>query len=241
MNEQIHELISSYLSGGNTPEQDRELFEACSKRPETAELLRSHLMLSLKLRSLREQTEVPADVRNSLLLRVNELQAERERHSVHESPPRERVNRFGWAHILGSTIATAAAAAALFMLLPESTPPTSTALQAVDTVRIVQRDTIVQTRDITRPVYITRVIREKPVIDIENLVDTSPPSDNRESDATVTVPIIAPVLENVSHAEAIPVKEQLRQAKVNQYLDQYNSMLASVETVQLTSRDRISQ
>ena len=239
MNEHIHELISSYLHGGNTPAQDRELFEACSKHPETAELLRSHLILSLKLRSLREQTEVPTDIRNSLLLRVNELQSERERNPLPTNLPRERVHRFGWAHILGSSLATAAAAAMLFIMWPDASGPSSAELQTTDTVRLVKLDTVVQTRNVDKPVYITRVVRERAVVPADNFVE-APPANN-ESELPSNPTPVTPELENVTFAEVVQVKEQLRQAKVSQYLEQYNSMLASVESVQLSSRDRVSQ
>ncbi len=243
MNEHIHELISSYLHGGNTPEQDRELFDACSRNPETADLLRQQILLSLKLRGLREQTEVPADLRNALLLRINELQGERKRSAAPATAnvPRERERRFGWVHILGSSIATAAVAGLFFVLLPDAQSPDTASLSVTDTVRVVERDTVLQTRDILRPVYITRtVVREKkdgiasPVDERLPITQTPAPVDDKRQP-------LPQVIEDVTYAVVQPVREAQRQAKVSQYLEQYNAMLASVESVQLSSRDRVSQ
>ena len=50
MNDRIEELIVSYLHRGSTPEQERELFEACKNNSEVAALLRRHVTMSLKLR-----------------------------------------------------------------------------------------------------------------------------------------------------------------------------------------------
>jgi hypothetical protein len=241
MNEHIHELIIGYLHGGNSPEQDRELFDACSANPDTAEHLRMQIMLSLKLRGLREQTQVTTDLRNSLLLRVNELQAEREAAAPTPTSPaiRKPTRRFGWAHVLGSALATGAATWMLFFFVNESEAPTSTASIAVDTLRIVERDTVVQTRDVVRPVYITRSVKQaRPdgaaVEELPSLTDT------QNTPETVS-PVLPPVHEDVGYAEMHPLRELQRQAKVSQFLQQYNAMLASVESVQLTSRDRVSQ
>ncbi|MCZ7556597.1 MAG: hypothetical protein M5R41_09365 [Bacteroidia bacterium] len=238
MNERIHELIIGYLHGGNTPEQDKELFDACSMHPETAEHLRMQIMLSLKLRGLREQTQVPADLRNDLLLRVNELQAGREAAMPPAPVASLAPRRFGWAHMFGSALAAGAAVWMLFFFVTESDIPVSNA-GIIDTLRVVERDTVVQTRDIVRPVYITRTAEQARPDDAA--AEDMPALTDRPVAPDAVTPDIPSVLEDVSYAEVQPLRELQRQAKVSQYLQQYNAMLASVESVQLTSRDRVSQ
>jgi hypothetical protein len=239
MNEHIHELISGYLHGGNTPEQDRELFDACGAHPETAEHLRMQIMLSLKLRALREQTQVPNDLRNSLLLRVNELQAEREATAPAPPVAHKPARRFGWAHVLGSALASGAAAWMLFFFVTDSDTRQTTASLPVDTLRLVERDTVVQTRDVVRPVYITRIVKQ-PLPD-GAAVEDLPSLTNTQRAPESADPVLPPVLEDVRYAEVQPLRELQRQAKVSQFLQQYNAMLASVESVQLTTQDRVSQ
>src|SRR5512143_2705107 len=108
MNERIEELILAYLHRGSTPDQERELFEACKADPEAAKLLRRHVILSLKLRQLREDTEVPAESRNQLLVRINEEQARlAAEHPAKVVTGNIPVRRFGWAHLFGGALATA--------------------------------------------------------------------------------------------------------------------------------------
>jgi hypothetical protein len=239
MTDHIQELISSYLHGGTTPEQERELFETCARHPETAELLRRHLLLSLKIRGLREQTDVPAELRNTLLLRLNELQAARMRNTP-ATIPVERKPRFGWGHVLSSAMASAAIAVLVFLLLP-SRPDTPSVVTVTDTVRVVERDTVLQIHEINRPVYITRAsvddgrLQHNPIE--ESAADVSIAEQPIEDE---TQPRTSPPA-NETYVEALPLREIERRAKVNQYLEQYNSMLASVETVRLTRNDRITQ
>lgn len=162
MNEHIQELISAYLHRGSTPEQERELFDACRRDPEIAEQLRQHLILSLKLRGLRDDVTVSPSLHAAVAQRIAEASApaaspdaEHEIAAAPAPPPR----RFRLAHLFGTGVATAAAAAALvLLLLPETDPGSARSTQPVanlaDTVYIVEKDTVTQLREVTRTVYI---------------------------------------------------------------------------------------
>lgn len=243
MNERIHELISGYLHGGNTPAEEKELFDACGSNPETAELLRQHLMLSLRLRSLREQTTVPQDLGNAVLLRINELQAEREAANPAPVPMREAaeppVRRFGWVHLFGASLATASLAALLVFLVPDSDAPIAMVEGGRDTVTVVRADTVTQVREISTPVYIVR--------NVPAPAGTQRASDPTQMQAEEVAEAITPLEDQqvrefpIQSALADVITSGQREARVLHFLEQYNSMLATVESVQLSSKDRVTQ
>ncbi len=265
MNERIEELISAYLHRGSTPEQERELFEACSRHPETAELLRQHLVLSLKIRTLREDVQVPTEVRNEVLRRVNTLETEglrrEELPQPHEASAAPR-RRFGWAHLLGTGFAAASCTVAI-LLWTGNSEESSTALQSVaqlqDTVYIVKKDTVTQLREIDRPVYIVRSDTRAPSdagprIDAQDDIarrqesptsaqdeDAVPELGTQPGDAVPVMPVLIPSVTGgtVSIAEVRDPETMTREEKAQSYIEQYNSMLVSVESVRLSSKDRL--
>ena len=266
MNERIQELISAYLHRGSTPEQERELFEACSRNPETAELLRQHLVLSLKLHQLRDETEVPTELHNSLLRRINALEAEGVREEERRIPaaaaaPEVR-RRFGWAHLLGTGLA--GAAIALLFLLPGS-PDGELAMQPAtalrDTVTLVRTDTLLQIREVERPVYIVRdteprvqpeaprpgdagELAQQPAPGREVLPEvrrrtTEQPDQPADTDRVFAVTEPDTAEQAPLFADNMRPESGTREAKAQNYLEQYNSMLVSVESVRLSSKDRL--
>ena len=78
MNERLQELVDLFIHRGCTPEQEKELFDACLHDPGAAETVRQQLLLSLKIRGMREQAEVPAEIRNELFRKINLIAAEAE-------------------------------------------------------------------------------------------------------------------------------------------------------------------
>lgn len=257
MNDRILELISAYLHRGSTPEQERELFEACSRNPETAELLRQHLILSLKLHTLRDDVQVPAELHNNLLGRINALEAEgiaREAAQPRIVPEQSR-RRFGWAHLLGTGIAGAACALAL--LIWTGGPESDTALQPMaevqDTVFITRTDTLTQLREVDRPVYIVRNVPspvrdmpradESPDLTLQSrtepaaqngIAGTDIRKDENRADTDRAPVESAPLLADLRQADVVA-----REVKTQNFLEQYNSMLVSVESVQLSAKDRL--
>ena len=257
MNDRILELISAYLHRGSTPEQERELFEACSRNPETAELLRQHLILSLKLHTLRDEVQVPAELHNNVLGRINALEAEgieREAAQPRIVPEQSR-RRFGWAHLLGTGIAGAACTLAL--LLWTGGPADETVLQPMagvqDTVFIAKTDTLTQLRSVDRPVYIVRSVpspspetpraAEAPDMAMQSETGTATQSgiagvevrkDESRADTDRAPLESMPLLADLRESEAAT-----REVKTQNFLEQYNSMLVSMESVQLSAKDRL--
>lgn len=282
MNERIQELITAYLHRGSTPEQERELFDACSRQPETAELLRSHLILSLKLRTLRDDTHTPLDTRNDVLRRINALEAEAvQQEEMQNAKRRERKLHagFGWAKLTATAAATAALVTLLFLLYPDSEDSTRAQLpiaQLPDTVYIVKKDTVTQIREIERPVTIVRTVPSTRMTDEDTARDDITPDRNPRTEETGG---IANQHENFTALEAdvpkhpttdtdmalltatesvdennpgtadMPEEEvdlfadtantMPREEKTQTYIEQYNSMLVSVESVRISSKDRI--
>ncbi|MCB2205413.1 hypothetical protein KQI65_11755 [bacterium] len=169
MNERIQELITAYLHRGSTAEQERELFDACKRDPEVAEQLRQHLILSLKLRKLRDDVTVPPTLHEALNSRIASLAVDNSAAedtdtsstAVPAAAPAPAPRRFRLVHLFGTGVATAAAAAALVLLLlpgPETTLPISGSPVArlTDTMYIIKKDTVTQLREVTREVYIAR-------------------------------------------------------------------------------------
>ncbi|MFZ1731789.1 MAG: hypothetical protein WBQ23_15935 [Bacteroidota bacterium] len=263
MNERIQELISAYLHRDTTPEQERELFEACNRNPETSELLRQQLVLSLSIRNLREEVQVPTELRNDVLRRINTLEAE----GLHDSEPlpyetiQEPRRRFGWVHLLGTGLATAACAVAVVLLSGNPDEQGLASIQPValqDTVYIVKNDTITQLRQVDRPVYIVRTAPEAPAPQHPDSRDAAEFAQKAERTGTTetgiapesgsqrdrdTRPSSADKFTNQENtpllADNQPSESVLREAKKESYIEQYNTMLVSVETVQLSSKDRI--
>ena len=99
MNERLQELMESFLHRGCTPEEETELFDACLNDPHAAEAVRQQLILSLKIRKLRDEAEVPLEVRNELFRKINTIAAE-----TPAEPERKRAFawlggfRLGWSH-----------------------------------------------------------------------------------------------------------------------------------------------
>ncbi len=319
MNERIQELITVYLHRGSTPAQERELFEACKNDPEVAEHLRQHLILSLKLRRLRDDITVEDTLHAAVSRRISRLaekdaavpsavEAPRATGTAHATgianaagiadaaaPPR----RYGLRHVFGSAVATAAAALLLFLFLPDggNTPPAQRAEMrpAADTVLVVQRDTVLQVREVERPVYIVRTERVNesdqtagdggyaasadnaagadaagqtgtpPADQPSELIDAPLPQSTApdtpaltdrsrhdsagddvegvypsETDQTEQHSAAATTDRSQLYADAGDPTQQARAEKARNYLEQYNAMLVSVESVQLTREDRVT-
>jgi hypothetical protein len=251
MNDRIEELIVAYLHRGSTPDQERELFEACKSNPEVAALLRQHISMSLKLRMLRDKTEVPLETHNALMRRINEMKIAPtpERKPIWSwLPIRSKVTQLGWRHLTGTALATAAAMIALFFLTRPASLDGNRELKALaaapDTVLLTRVDTVFQARTVSKPVYIVRY--EKRQDDPSVAIEKPSPSANAENlaqnnatgeditggDAANTQeekPAITPSLAD-SHLPETP-----------SYLQQYASMVSSLEKVHLSSSDRVRQ
>ncbi|PLX30293.1 MAG: hypothetical protein C0600_08165 [Ignavibacteria bacterium] len=266
MNEQMQELITAYLHRGITPEQEKELFEACKNDPSVAEHLRQHLVLSLKLRRLRDDVTVSSALHASLERRLETIDLPEEQEDLQPVIMPERSGGFRLAHLFGTGVA-AAAAAVVVMLLSRPEPgidqPTATADAGTpaDTVYVIERDTIRQVQEIERPVYI---VKRVPVQDdatdpasppaqeqlaLHQEVEPTPGSPDPETapetaDIETAVPdahgIPQETQDTPMFVDARPVATPAAEQKTQNYLDQYNAMLVSVESVQLTAQDRIA-
>lgn len=242
MNDRIEELILAYLHRGSTPEQERELFEACKTDAATAAMLRQHLILSLKLRQLRDEAQVPLDVQNTLLRRINETVVEEDEPArVPVAAPARR--GFGWAHLFGASMATAAAAIALFIALLPGTPDTpvqdTAAVTLRDTILMTRTDTVIQVRTLRAPSNIARAHTPAPVLQTQGAPDQNgnPGLTQLEAPQPVPAPVSA---EDVTSLPAVP--PALASNHTNEqptFLEQYNSMLVSIERVRLTAEDRV--
>jgi hypothetical protein len=242
MNDRIEELILAYLHRGSTPEQERELFEACKTDAATAAMLRQHLILSLKLRQLRDEAQVPLDVQNSLLRRINETVIEEDEPArVPVAVPARR--GFGWAHLFGASMATAAAAIALFVaLLPgtSDTPVQDTAAVTMrDTVLLTRTDTVIQVRTLRAPSNIARTETPAPVLQNQSTPDESGNPGLAQLEAPKPAP--APVsAEDITSLPAVPpALASNHTSEQSTFLEQYNNMLVSIERVRLTAEDRV--
>jgi hypothetical protein len=249
MNDRIEELIVAYLHRGSSPEQERELFDACRTNPDVASLLRQHITLSLKLRMLREKTEVPQEVHNALLRRINEMKVESP--SVEKArwswiPDGFRRVRFGWSHLTGTALATGLAVLALFFFTRTDTVPTSglngtTASTAgADTVLLTRVDTVYQTRTLSKPVYIVRYEKRAPE---QNPTPSPLPADAPSTDVAqaprVPVNIEPPAIRPANDAQ--PSIAQIMPIETPSYLQQYTTMVTSLEKVRLSSTDRVRE
>ncbi len=275
MNEHIQELISAYLHRGSTPEQERELFDACRRDPEIAEQLRQHLILSLKLRSLRDDVSVPPSLHDAVARRIDaEATAARsdtpETGSLHAAAPAPPPRRFRLAHLFGTGLATAAAAAALvLLLLPDSAPLTQRDAMPVadlaDTVYIVKNDTVTAIREVTRTVYVAAAENDPATGDTPGIdegaqiAEHRPPAEQHGNAASPPESAEMPGAqdtdrqdipqppadehvdaEDTFYADARPIEQRNSREQTKNYLEQYNAMLVTVASVQLTGADRIA-
>jgi len=242
MHDRIQELISDFLYHGTTPEQETELFDLCSKYPASAELLRRHLLLSLKLRKLREGTEIKPELRNETLRRINLLQAQREQSdtsstTIVPSSPR----RLGFAHLFGAVAATAVIAVFItlaFRGYHAPTPSTAAVAPIIDTFVVVLKDTVTQ----LQPVYIVRTerTREVPESPVSITDDAGPEGIAAQARSTTEAIGQGQGRDDEVHTESMAIAQLPLQERTRHFLEQYNAMLTSVESVQLTSNDRIS-
>ncbi len=238
MNERLNELTELFLYRGCTPEQEKELFEACLHNPQMAEALRQQLLLSLKIRQLRDRAEVPADVRNELFRKINLIAAENTARDERKPALLWLRNiRLGWSH---AAIAAASAAAALVLYLnigrtpvPEDFPATAYTTFR-DTVRIVDTKTVVTVKERKVPVYIER----------------SPLAENEYN--PFIKEMVRPVSISDVDTEALMAYNEhetgaswnispLRTMEVqnSDFMVQYARMVSTVEIIELTSEDRV--
>ncbi len=242
MNERIEELIVSYLHRGTTPEQEQELFQACSNDPGIAAQLRRHLSLSLSLRQLRDTTEVPLELRNSLLSRINALQPEPEPAPVARPSFGVRSGIFQWRHVFGTALAGAALAALAFVAFQPDPGTVTTASNAVvhDTVRVVDTRTVTEIREVpqVRLVYVDRKVA-KPGVDVApeagTLAETNPPPTTVQPGESLTTPIVV----QPATQEPINLTLDTRPPEQESFIHQLSVMLASLERVDLSRADRV--
>ncbi len=250
MNERIEELIVAYLHQGSTPELEHELFEACSETPEVAQLLRRHLILSLKLRRLRDDTVVPTELHHSVLRRINEIEATELADPVASPIPfplrvAEGAHRlvFGWRHLIGTAVAGAALATAFFLIMPVKPDPAGTAqiMTVTDTLVQSRVDTLVQLRTVYR--FATADARALPTDHAAQIrpayaeADGSadPAQTGLQEDADI---VVVPARSAEERQTALPAAESTEGATIS-YIEQYTAMVTSLEKVSLTSKDRV--
>jgi hypothetical protein len=237
MNEHIEELIIAYLHKGTTPEQEQELFNACRDNPETAQYLREHLILSLKLKQLRNSVEVPLDARNAVITAINELKIE----STASKPSTAAVEtpRFGWRHLFGTGLAAAALSAAVFFMVnsgPPSQPGIASSSSIHDTLRLVQTDTVTQIREIQKPVFIARNVPAPATTRPDELPSNPVASTSARSIEPSTPASVAPTpVDRVT----IETGQLAMQDDATSYLEYYKTMLSTLKIVHITPSDRI--
>jgi hypothetical protein len=221
--------------------------------------------------------QVPAELHNNVLGRINALEAEGVR--LEAAQPRtiqaEGRRRFGWAHLLGTGIAGAACALVLLLWIsgPDSDITSQPMAGAQDTVFISKTDTLTQLREVERPVYIVRTLpspadampRAEDSPDLAMQAETEPaaqsgiteaairkddsrantdrtPADRTPADRTPadrTPADRTPADRTPAFADLRQVDTATREVKAQNFLEQYNSMLVSVESVQLSAKDRL--
>lgn len=252
MNERIEELIVCYLHRGSTPEQERELFEACRNDPDVATQLRQHIALSLKLRMLRDKTEVPQETHNALMRRINELRVNP------ESDPRQRRawipflgggTSTAWRPIFGTALVTAAVTIAVFALLrPAAIEIPSgggdASFARPDTVLLTRVDTVFRTKTVSRPVYIVRY-QERPdqpgINPVKNQVDLPSTAEAvRQDDAGEAESETHPARKDITPVSHPTIAEtQVQEAP--SYIRQYTAMVSSLEQIRVAASDRIRE
>lgn len=232
MDERTHELITAFLLRDTTPEQERELFAACMRDPGLAALLRDEMALSLKLRSLRDATVVPEDLAAELKGRINLLEAESARAVRARRwamPTSFSLPRFSWAQLSAAATVPALAVALFFLLRGGDAPlPAPTAA----TITVVRTDTLTRVREVRTPVYIVR--RES--APSTTVAATAGGGAERSGIAETAA---APTGENVATPQPVAVPEIAQSERERSYLDQYNEMLVTVESIHISDGDRI--
>ena len=225
MNDRIEELISAYLMNGLTPDEEKELFSACAQNPTVAEALRRQMLLSLKLRALRDRTEVPRELHNALLEKINLAEAE----VSHAAPSRLRPSflpRFTWKHLTGASLASALGAALLFTLF-SGTPNLPTDPRIIvrsDTVLVERTDTLVRIQRVNVPVNLAET-RSQAADPLPTLVAEPIPVSTDDG---------GPAL-----AEALTPEQEKRQPVSSSYLEQYTTMVISLEKTPITTQHRV--
>jgi hypothetical protein len=235
MDPRTHELITSFLLRDTTPEQEKELFAACMTEPGLADLLRDEMALSLELRSLRDATVVPAALAAELRGRINMLEAQsaaKSRRRLFTLPERFALPRFSWAQ-LGTAAAAPALAVAAFFLFRGGDLPVMPVSPSVSTVTVVRTDTVTQVREVRTPVYIVRH-EAAPAPGAVQSPDVATRSNTGTSTETAAA---AAGTEPAAQPASLPAIAQSERER--SYLDQYNEMLVTVESVHITDGDRI--
>ena len=236
MNERLNELVDLFLHRGLSPDQEKEWFDACLSDRDAAATVRQQLILSLKIRQLRDQVEVPNDVRNDLFRKINAIE-------VDETEEKERKPLFGWLgglHLGWSHAAVAGATAVALLFILDGSEPAADLQQQMtevhtvpDTVQLISTDTVREVRTVRVPVY-----RE------QNTVAENLPADAQDvaTDATDLDPAGIDLAENSTdqNTDAIDVTAQrIMQVHRGSYMEQYSATVASTEKVHLTGDDRV--
>ena len=240
MNDKIKELLEAFLYGDATPDQERELLELTQHHPEVAEELRQQMVLSLKIRQLRERENVPLEVRNSLLRTINTMAAEntkKEERAQKRSAWLPKL-RLGWSH---AAVALGAVAIMYFFFLGSPETKIQPAAQegiasnTFDTVTIVQTDTVREVQQVRVPVRGTQVaeVREEPAPSREAAPREMPqrtvePQKAAEPDRTDA---LADADSRNSRADYQSTPASMK--------EEYRDMMLSTETVELTQDDRV--
>ena len=209
-----------------------------------------------RLRQLREDTEVPAESRNQLLVRINEEQARlAAEHPAKVVTGKIPVRRFGWAHLFGGALATAAVVAALvFILRPGASPVPETAVVSTvvhDTLVVSKTDTLVRVVRLRQDASLARnngvpgarqdavppapspslanqnPNGQEPRPDVQNPNSGGSENDGAEATQQQDTESMSPAL-----AEHL-IKDGAA------YLEQYNAMVVSLEKVHIGAGDRI--
>ena len=170
-------------------------------------------------------------------------------HIEDDAPARKfapiAVRSFGWRHIFGTGLATAALSAALFFSLRTGNPAPQNEAQATlvhDTLRVLQIDTVMQTREIQKPVYLAR----NESAPVQNSVpdrlnpDVSSQVDVASVDIDKSLPV-DPKTVSPKHVDTVTMEagHLAVQDDASAYLEYYKSMLSTLKIVQLTPSDRI--
>ncbi|MDH7515348.1 MAG: hypothetical protein QHI48_05715 [Bacteroidota bacterium] len=237
MIDHIEELIVAYLHRGLSQEQERELFDACRNNPDVATLLRQHVVLSLKLRAVRDRTEVPLETRNELIERINALPVPQETAPV---GPRRRYTPM---HLFGGMFATAAVTACVvFLLLPiRGTPPASPVAMVHDTVAVTLRDTVTVVRTVRIDARRSAAETVSPAaVESGNLAVSGDVSkDSRTAETGGDEPILVKETDDDLNIVDVADVAEARRTSGPSWIQQYNVMLSRLETVKISSNDRI--
>jgi hypothetical protein len=241
MNERLQELVDLFLHRGCSPEQEKELFDTCLQDPQAAETVRQQLLLSLKIRQLRDEEEVPAGLRNELFRKINLIAAEETHVEKQRKPAFAWLSgfRLGWSHAM---VATATAALALFFFWNsdntsmDSGTETTMFTAVTDTFMIHSVDTVREIREVEVPVYVNR----------PSIAEDSNPSETPDnqivSDDDQSQPALATLTPDQGLQpgdEAELVNARGLEVEHGSYMERYNEMVVTMDKVQLTDDDRV--